>query len=116
MTVVPPRINYEQRVVAVLKAVAVGQATITLSNLAWAVDYQRMTRSLDDLLAYLRPLFEDHGWPPLTSLAVNDTTKRPDDEVFGLDWRMAQRQCWAWAQMTSTQRRRLDPAVGEEES
>lgn len=112
----PPRINYEHRVVAVLKATAVNSTVITLSNLAWAVDYQRMTRPLEDLLAYLRPIFEDNKWPPLTCLAVNDGTMRPDDTVFGVDWRLAQRQCWSWAQMTSTERKRLSPAAGEGES
>lgn len=105
--VVPPRVNYEQRVVAVLKATAVNHTVITTANLAWAIDYQRMTRPLGDLLAYLGPIFDDHGWPRLTALAVNEATRRPNDEVFGLDWRIAQRQCWAWASMVSSERRNL---------
>lgn len=103
----PQRVNYEQRVVAVLKAVAVNHTVITLANLAWAIDYQRMTRPLEDMLTYLGPIFEDHGWPRLTALAVDAETLRPSTEAFGVDWRMAQRQCWTWAQMVSSERRTL---------
>jgi len=104
---VPPRVNYEQRVVAVLKTVAVSKTIITLGNLAWTIDYQRTTRPIEDVLTYLRPIFEDHGWPPLTALAVDDKTLRPSVEAFGVDWRIAQRQCWAWAEMVSSERRGL---------
>jgi hypothetical protein len=109
--IVPQRINYEQRVVAVLKATAVNRCTITLSALCWAIDYQRTTRPIEDLLAYLRPIFEDHKWPPLTALAIDDATQQPN--IVGVDWRLAQRQCWAWAEMSSTERANLSPTAGE---
>lgn len=107
-SVVPPPMNYRQRVLDVLKAVAVAQTTITPGDLAWAVNYQRVTRSINVVLAELRPLLEDHEWPPLTSLVVLKSTHRPSPvSGFDMDYRMAQRQCWSWARLKSDERQRL---------
>lgn len=107
MTITPERINYHQRVVDVLKATAVNQTTITVGDLAWAVNYQRVTRSINDVLLSLKPLFEDHDWPPLTSLVVLKSTNRPSPVAgFTMDWRLCQRQCWAWAREQSDLRQR----------
>jgi hypothetical protein len=107
-SVIPPSVNYSQRVVDVLKAVAVTHSTITAGDLAWAVNYQRVTRSINDVLLQLKPVFEDHGWPPLTSLVVLKSTNRPSPVAgFEMDWRIAQRQCWTWAREQSDNRQRL---------
>ena len=105
---VPAPLNYAQRVTDVLKAVAICQTTITAGDLAWAVNYQRVTRSINDVLLQLKPLFEDNGWPPLTSLVVLKSTNRPSPVAgFAIDWRICQRQCWAWAREHSDERQKL---------
>lgn len=111
------RINYAPAVVAVLKAVAVSQVTITSGDLAWAINYQRVTRSINELLAELRPIFEDRGWPPLTSLVVLKSTKEPSPiQNIGPGWRLMQRQCWAWARERSDDRQRVRGAHGWDDS
>jgi hypothetical protein len=120
--IVPPPVNYQPAVLAVLKATAVNQTTITAGDLAWAINYQRVTRSINDLLLQMKPIFEDHGWPPLTSLVVLKSTHRPSPVAgFGLDYRMQQRQCWVWAREQSDTRQRVrgaqhwDAAIAEGE-
>ena len=110
--VLPPRVNYEQRVVDVLKATAVNQCTITSADLAWAINYQRTTRTINDLLLHLKPLFADHDWPPLTSLVVLRSTHRPSPVLSHANWRQAQQQCWSWARLNSDQRARVRGRAG----
>ena len=105
--VVPPRVNYEQRAVGVLKAMAVNSATISAGDLAWAINYQRVSRSLGDMLMAIRPILEDNGWPPLTCLVLA-SDRRPLLEADRLlDVRMQQRRCYVWAMEQATERQRL---------
>ena len=64
------RTAYEQRTLAVLKAVACSANTIEVGDLAFAINYQRVTRPITDMLAVLRPILEDGRWPPLTCLVM----------------------------------------------
>ena len=109
MTEVPMRVNYQQRIIAVLKGVAVNQSTISVGDLAWAIDYQRVTRPLTDLLAELRPLLEDHAWPPLTCLvlASNRQPALEVDKGMPAELRMRQRRCHVWAMESTAERQRM---------
>jgi hypothetical protein len=109
MTEVPMRVNYQQRIIAVLKATAVSSGTISTGDLAWAIDYQRTTRPLTDLLAELRPLLEDHAWPPLTCLVVgpNRQPALEADRGMPAELRMRQRRCSTWAIESATERIRM---------
>jgi hypothetical protein len=100
------RVNYQQRIIAVLKATAVGSGTISTGDLAWSIDYQRTTRPLTALLAELRPLLEDHAWPPLTCLVVGPN-RQPALEVdkgMPAELRMRQRRCSQWAMESANER------------
>jgi len=103
----PHRTTYEQRTMAVLKAIAVNRSTIAIGDLAWTLNYQRTTRPLTDLLAGLRPILEDHGWPPLTCLVVLPTHKPALTADQVEDVRMQQRRCYVWASEQSTERQRM---------
>lgn len=101
-------INYEALTMVVLKATAVNQSTITAGDLAWAINYQRVTRSINDVLLRLKPVCEDNHWPPLTSLVIVKSTGQPSvTQALGTDWRIAQRQCWAWGREQSDHRQRI---------
>jgi hypothetical protein len=108
-SVVPPPRNYQREVMDVLKATAISRTTISTGDLAWAVNYQRTSRPIEDVLAALRPVLEDHAWPPLTCLVVLSTpSELPALEVDrAADVRMQQRGCWSWARMMSDERQRL---------
>lgn len=123
MTEVPMRVNYQQRVIAVLKATAVASSTISSGDLAWAIDYQRVTRPLTDLLAELRPLLEDHAWPPLTCLVLGPN-RQPileADKGMPAELRMRQRRCSVWAIESATERIKMrgqwaDTVLGDDAS
>lgn len=105
----PMRVNYQQRVIAVLKSCAVNSATISGPDLAWAIDYQRVTRPITDLLAELRPLLEAHAWPPLTCLVLG-RTRQPileADKGMPAELRMRQRRCFTWAIESASERQLL---------
>lgn len=106
MSQTPMRVNYQQRVIAVLKATAVGSSTISTGDLAWAIDYQRVTRPLQDLLAELRPMLEEHAWPPLTCLVLgpNRQPVLEMDKGMPAELRMRQRRCYQWAIESATER------------
>ena len=101
------RTTYEQRIIAVLKGVAVNSGTISTGDLGWAINYQRKTRPLSDVLATLRPLLEDQGWPPLTCLVTvpGNLPALEADRVE--DQRMQERRCYVWAIEQATERMRL---------
>lgn len=103
----PHRTTYEQRILALLKAVAANQSTITLGDLAWAINYQRTTRPLPDLLAALCPILEDNNWPPLTCLIVGADQMPVLDQDQVLDIKMQWRRCWTWARLGSDERQQL---------
>jgi hypothetical protein len=103
------RTAYEQRTLAVLKAVACSMGTISVGDLAFAINYQRVTRPIVDMLAVLRPLLEDGDWPPLTCLVMGSDRQPvlPDDVGMPAELRMRQRTCHTWAQAQSAERQRL---------
>ena len=103
------RVNYQQRIIAVLKSCAVNSGTISTGDLAWAIDYQRVTRPLTDLLAELRPMLEDHAWPPLTCLvlAPNRQPALEVDKGMPAELRMRQRRCHVWAIESASERQRM---------
>jgi hypothetical protein len=101
------RTTYEQRTLAVLKAVAVSQGTIHSGDLAWAINYQRVTRPLNDMLLTLRPILEDNKWPPLTCLVIQSNRQPVLEADQVADFRMQQRRCHVWAMEQATQRRKL---------
>ena len=102
------RTAYEQRILAVLKAVACSSSTIDLGDLGWAINYQRTTRPLTDVLATLRPLMEDGGWPPLTCLVrAGQQPAVEADRALPAEQRMTARQCYAWAQGLSAERQQM---------
>ena len=102
------RTTYEQRTLSVLKAIAVNRSTIEMHDLAWAINYQRVTRPLPDMLALLRPILEDNDWPPLTCLVVQSGSRLPvlaEDQVG--DARISQRRCHVWAREQALLRQKL---------
>jgi hypothetical protein len=99
--------TYEQRIIAVLKGVAVNSGTISTGDLAWAINYQRVSRPIQDLLAELRPVLEDQKWPPLTCLVLSPTQQPALEADRTVDARLQQRGCWAWAIEQSSERQRL---------